>query len=273
MELAGEMSPVERRFLSWLAGPQDLHVERKALARRIGLDFEEEFDLDRRMIPIYKKFRDIWDILESYREGVGAGGHAVDHFRLNPARLRGDLRFLKEQGIGAIVTLSERPLEASPVAEFGFDVAHIPLRDRRAPEQGLIDVFVRYVRRTVAAGTPVVVHCLGGYGRTGTMLACHLVHRGRTAEEALTEVRGKRPGSVEPGEQEETVREYERRIKSVTGPGSRVKTRVTRDSRLSQGGYRCRTPRHRSFAPMPAPSLTRRWRRRTRRSAFGMRCA
>lgn len=221
LELAGEMNPAERGFLWWLAGTEDLRVERKALARRIKLDFQDDFDLDRRLIPIYKKFRDVWGILESYREGMGAGGQAVDGFRLNPARLRGDLQFLKEQGIGAIVTLSEHPLEAGPVAEFGFDVAHIPLRDRRAPEQGLIDVFVRYVGRIVAAGTPVVVHCLGGYGRTGTMLACHLVHQGRTAEEALAEARGKRPGSVEPGEQEAAVREYERRIKAGPGIGGR----------------------------------------------------
>ena len=213
MELAGEMSPVERRFLSWLAGAEDLRAERKALARRIGLNFQDDFDLDRRLIPVYKKFRDVWGILASYREGMGEGGQALDHFHLNPARLREDLRFLKEEGIGAIVTLSEHPLDAGPVAEFGFDVVHIPLRDRRAPEPGLIDVFVRYVGRAVAAGTPVVAHCLGGYGRTGTMLACYLVQRGRSATEALAEVRARRPGSVEPGEQEEAVREYEQRIK------------------------------------------------------------
>lgn len=213
LELAGEMSPVERRFLSWLAGPQDLRAERKALARRFGLDFGDDFDLDRRLIPIYKKFRDIWGILESYREGMGPDGQALDSFRLNPARLRDDLQFLKAQGIGAIVTLSENPLDKGLVAGFGFDVAHIPLRDRRAPEQGLIDVFVRYVDRALAARLPVVAHCLGGYGRTGTMLACHLVRRGRSAEEAIAEVRARRPGSVEPGEQEEAVREYGRRIK------------------------------------------------------------
>lgn len=213
LELAGEMNPVERRFLSWLAGAGDLRAERKALARRVGLDFQDDFELDRRLIPIYKKFRDVWGILASYREGMGAGGQALDHFHLNPARLRDDLRFLKGEGIGAIVTLSEHPLDAGPVAEFGFDAVHIPLRDRRAPEQGLIDVFVRYVDHAASAGVPVVVHCVGGYGRTGTMLACRLVHRGRTAEEAVAEVRAKRPGSIEPGEQEEAVREYEQRIK------------------------------------------------------------
>ena len=95
-------------------------------------------------------------------------------------------------------------------------------RSRRAPEQGLIDVFVRYVDRTLDAGTPVAVHCLGGIGRTGTMLACYLVHRGRTAQEAIAEVREKRPESIEPGEQEVAVGEYERRIKTVASRESQV---------------------------------------------------
>jgi atypical dual specificity phosphatase len=216
LEKAGEMNPVERRFLSWLAGPQELRIDRKALVRRISLEARDDFERDRRLIAIYKKFRDIWGILESYREGMGPGGEAVDGFCLDPAPLRQDLQFLKDQGIGAIVTLSENPLDEARLAEFGFEAVHIPLQDRRAPEQGLIDVFVRYVDRARAAGVPVVAHCLGGYGRTGTMLACYLVRGGAGAEEAIAEVRAGRPGAVEPGEQEEAVRQYERRIRTVS---------------------------------------------------------
>ncbi len=211
MELTGEMSPVERRFLGWMAGSRDLRMERKALALRIGVEETDDFEIDRRLIQVYKKFRDVWGILESYREGMGQNGEALDSFRLNPEKLRTDLLFLKDQGIGSVVTLSEKPLDPEVLAEFDFDVAHIPLVDGRAPEQDLIDVFVGYVHRTLNAGMAVVVHCLGGYGRTGTTLACYLLHRGRTAEEAIQEVRSKRPGSIEAGDQEDAVQVYEGR--------------------------------------------------------------
>ena len=55
----------------------------------------------------------------------------------------------------------------------------------------------------------VVVHCLGGHGRTGTMLACYLVRfLGVSGEEAIEEIRRMRPGSVETVEQEETIKKY-----------------------------------------------------------------
>jgi atypical dual specificity phosphatase len=41
------------------------------------------------------------------------------------------------------------------------------------------------------------------------MLACYLVSEGRTAAEAMAEVRRRRPGSIESAEQEEAVRGWE----------------------------------------------------------------
>ena len=59
-----------------------------------------------------------------------------------------------------------------------------------------------------------MVHCLGGHGRTGTMLACYMVkYMGRTATEAIEEIRNTRPGSVETEEQEELIAEYEAAFK------------------------------------------------------------
>lgn len=63
----------------------------------------------------------------------------------------------------------------------------------------------------------VYVHCWGGVGRTGTVVGCWLVRRGRTGEEALTQVAEwwrsvdkayRRPESPETPEQCKYVRNW-----------------------------------------------------------------
>ena len=130
-----------------------------------------------------------------------------------PHNLRKALEFLKDEGIGAIVSLTMAPLQESLVKEFGFEYKHIPIRDFTAPTMEQIDEFVRFTSRMKKKKKPIVVHCLAGYGRTGTMLSCYLVSQGRSPEEAIKEVRKVRPNSIETPEQEEAVRKYARWLK------------------------------------------------------------
>ena len=62
----------------------------------------------------------------------------------------------------------------------------------------------------------VTIHCLAGRGRTGTVLAAYLVHRGMTARDAILKVRDIRPGSLEVPSQENAVMRYERDLKKKT---------------------------------------------------------
>ena len=130
-----------------------------------------------------------------------------------PLDLRKDLEFLQDQGIGGIVSLTETPLQQSLINEFGFEYRHLPVPDFTAPDHIQIEQFITFVRRINRKKRAVVCHCFAGRGRTGTMLACYLVSRGRAAKEAIREVRRIRPGSIETASQEEAVEHYERKIK------------------------------------------------------------
>lgn len=67
---------------------------------------------------------------------------------------------------------------------------------------------VAAVLDAAAAGKNVVIHCRGGLGRTGLVAACCLVARGRSARDAIDDVRGTRPGAVETRMQEAFVARF-----------------------------------------------------------------
>ncbi len=70
----------------------------------------------------------------------------------------------------------------------------IPIADETAPSQAQVDEFIGFGDERLGQEQAVLAHCQGGYGRTGTMLACYLVSRGWKVEEAMTEVRARRLG-------------------------------------------------------------------------------
>lgn len=119
-----------------------------------------------------------------------------------------DLAWLAAQGVGALISLTEEPLEKGLVFQQGMRYLHLPIEDMQAPNLAEISAFVAFVDKSLEEGRPVVVHCRAGMGRTGTMLACYLVHRDTDPRTALAQVRRHRPGSVETWAQELTVHEY-----------------------------------------------------------------
>jgi len=62
------------------------------------------------------------------------------------------------------------------------------------------------LRATLRAGGSVLLHCLGGLGRTGTIAARLLVELGVPRDEAIADVRRARPGTIETSAQEHHVR-------------------------------------------------------------------
>lgn len=135
--------------------------------------------------------------------------------------LDGELLQLKRQNIGAIVSLTEYPLDAATVERLGFVYLHLPLADLTPPTPAQIDAFVAFVREQNNAGRAVCAHCAAGMGRTGTMLACYLVALGESGDEAISSVRAIRPGSIETRSQEQCVRAFWKRRLAAEAGGSK----------------------------------------------------
>ncbi|HOX38787.1 MAG TPA: dual specificity protein phosphatase 23 [Candidatus Brocadiia bacterium] len=125
-----------------------------------------------------------------------------------PGKGVNDLEFLRDQAISAIVSLTETPLSKTLLDEFAFHYLHLPIPDFEAPSQEQIDAFVAFVDEALSRNEKVAVHCAAGYGRTGTMLACYLVYAGSEADDAINEVRARRPGSIETSRQEDAIRAF-----------------------------------------------------------------
>ena len=126
-----------------------------------------------------------------------------------------DLVWLKRQGILALLRLIEKDnaeISATQITKLGMWDCHEPVGDYGVPKPEQIDRVIKFIEMSNTAHRPVGISCKFGLGRTGTILACYLVHNGYDANSAIDEVRKKRPGSIETQGQEDAVRSYAHKV-------------------------------------------------------------
>jgi protein-tyrosine phosphatase len=141
--------------------------------------------------------------------------------RVYRRELAADLAALAGDGVRTLVLLVEdHELERWGDPEIvargragGIEVVRRPIPDETAPRSAAeMDEILDVVRAARGAGD-VAVACMGGVGRTGTVVACALVAAGRGADQAIGRVRAVRhPTAVETGEQIGFVHHYERHV-------------------------------------------------------------
>lgn len=119
-----------------------------------------------------------------------------------------DLAWLRARGIGAVLTLTEAPLLDGALARHGMTGLHLPVPDLVAPSPAQIEAALGFIDWQRALGRGVLVHCLVGQGRTGTILAAFLVRGGLSPADALRQVRAVCPGAVENDEQQRALAAY-----------------------------------------------------------------
>ncbi|XP_061723923.1 dual specificity protein phosphatase 23-like [Cydia pomonella] len=120
-----------------------------------------------------------------------------------------NLNYLADAGIDHLITLS--PERRPPILDCKKKLkwTEIRIKEFGTPTLRQIIKFIEICERAEIRGEVIGVHCRHGRGRTGTMLACYLVHfRDMAPERAVLTVRVQRPGSCETYEQEKIVCHY-----------------------------------------------------------------
>lgn len=126
--------------------------------------------------------------------------------------LRSDLSAIQGWGAAGVLTLNEGGELAmlgldnlgEAVEDSGMAWWHCPIPDFAAPGPRFEETWQTVgpaVYRLLGEGERVLLHCLAGLGRTGTVAARILIEQGLDPEEALSRVRQARPGAVQSEEQ------------------------------------------------------------------------
>ena len=122
-----------------------------------------------------------------------------------------EIKWVQEQGVKSIVTIREEPLVNEWIKDVNY--LHIMSNDMGVPEFDDLIHAVDFIHKRITNNEPVLVHCLAGMGRTGTVLACYLVkYQNTSAEEAMQKVREERPGSIQSYPQEEIIFRFEKSL-------------------------------------------------------------
>ncbi len=106
-------------------------------------------------------------------------------------------RFLREQGIGAILTLTEDDLYGGRHRAAGFLQLHEAMDDGEPPDEEGMGRALAFIDSCVEQGVGVAVHCMEGRGRTGTVLCAWLaVKESLGPEDAIRRIFVLRPCTV-----------------------------------------------------------------------------
>lgn len=137
------------------------------------------------------------------RDTLLAGGYPLSY---SDAEARERLGALLDEGVRSFVDLTEiddwkayDTLVAVLAGERGIDVRYrrMAIRDHDVPTREHMTTVLAHIEQEIRDGRPVYVHCLGGIGRTGTVVGCWMVEKERrTPADALARIAELRGGNA-----------------------------------------------------------------------------
>ena len=123
-----------------------------------------------------------------------------------------EIDWIKQEGVKSIVTIREEPLEDEWIKDVNY--LHVHSNDMGIPEFSDLVNSVDFIHQRITNEEAVMVHCLAGLGRTGTILAGYLIkYEDMTAGDAIEKVRQERHGSIQSFSQEEIIFRFEKFVR------------------------------------------------------------
>jgi protein-tyrosine phosphatase len=137
--------------------------------------------------------------------------------------LQESLEQLVAAGAAAIVTLMPKDeMQRNAVVDLpelcrqlDLEWFHLPIEDDHAPEEEFTDAWAiarNKIHKLLDDGKSIAIHCKGGTGRTGLVIALILVERGVSAEEARAQVQSVRPNALQIPAQLEFLQNFGRQF-------------------------------------------------------------
>jgi atypical dual specificity phosphatase len=128
-------------------------------------------------------------------------------------KFKDDVSLLAKVGIKSIVAALNLPAQKTIFEHCGFNYYSLQIPDGCPPKPEQVDSLFKFYD---SCALPLVVHCERGFGRTGTLLALLLIHRGMSAESAIAAVKKVMPHALETRDQIEFVRSFEKAKRNST---------------------------------------------------------
>lgn len=154
-----------------------------------------------------------------YELAVGGGRLALCPAPGAAGNYDADLQVILDWKPALVLTMTvQSELAQCGAATFGADIAchgvdwrHVPTPDFGVPEQFDWPMVFAQIKTRLQRGQGVLVHCLGGCGRSGMVVLRMMIVTGEHPDTALTRLRAVRPCAVETGAQLDWARRDESR--------------------------------------------------------------
>ena len=110
-----------------------------------------------------------------------------------------------------IEKLCDKKFFVRKIYSYNLKWIHMPIIDLKIPDHKFMDKWQTtkvLLKNDLIEGKNIVIHCMGGKGRSGTIAAILLIEFGENNKKAIEIVREKRKGAIETRIQEDFILKY-----------------------------------------------------------------